>query len=72
LIDWREDAPVVLVAEPFRPDAFTETEGVAAPTPAGEYLPVAFLDEASLAVVSPIQDAGSDRWGFTFWRFAAR
>jgi len=72
LIDWREDAPVVLVAEPFRPDAFTETEGAATPTPAGEYLPVAFLDESILAVVSPIQDAGNDRWGFTFWRFAAR
>lgn len=81
LIDWREDsatgrtgelAPVVLVAEPFRPDAFTETGDTAVPTPAGEYLPVAFLADASLAVVSPIQDAGHDRWGFSFWRFAAR
>lgn len=69
LIDWAEQEPVVLVAEPFRPDAFDETGDAATRSPAGEYLAVAFLGDASLAVVSPIQDAGHDRWGFSFWRF---
>ena len=37
---------------------------------AGEYLPVAFLRDGSLAVVSPIQDERAGRFGFTWWRIA--
>ena len=37
--------------------------------PAGEYLPVAFLRDGSVAVVTPIQNAGEKRVGFVWWRF---
>lgn len=39
---------------------------------AGEYLPVAFLRDGSLAVVAPIQNERSQRYGFTWWRVVAR
>ena len=39
---------------------------------AGEYLPVAFLRDGSLAVVSPIQNERAQRFGFTWWRVVAR
>jgi hypothetical protein len=35
---------------------------------AGEYLPVAFLRDGSIAVVSPIQHESAQRYGFAFWR----
>jgi hypothetical protein len=37
---------------------------------AGEYLPVAFLRDGSLAVVSPIQNEKEGRYGFSWWRVA--
>jgi hypothetical protein len=37
---------------------------------AGEYLPVAFLRDRSLAVVSPIQNEKEKRYGFSWWRIA--
>ena len=33
---------------------------------AGEYVPVVFLSDDRLAVVTTIQDPSTDRWGFTF------
>jgi hypothetical protein len=39
---------------------------------AGEYLPVAFLRDGSLAVVSPIQNERAGRYGFTWWRIVVR
>jgi ketosteroid isomerase-like protein len=38
---------------------------------AGEYLPVMFLRDGSLAVVSPIQNESAGRYGFSWWRIAA-
>jgi ketosteroid isomerase-like protein len=39
---------------------------------AGEYLPVLFLHDGSLAVVSPIQNERAGRYGFSWWRFVVR
>lgn len=60
----------VLKAAPFVPDAWNETTEQRTLSPAGEYIPVSFLANGGLAVVSPIQNIHDDRWGFTFWRFA--
>jgi hypothetical protein len=35
----------------------------------GEYIPVKFLNDRTIAVVSPIQNAQAGRLGFVFWRF---
>jgi hypothetical protein len=60
--------PSVRRTEPFRIDAWQETAGTTpARTPAGEYLPVIFLDGDRLGVASPIQDKARERWGFTWW-----
>ena len=40
--------------------------------PAGEYLPIAFLRDGTLAVVTPIQNVQEGRAGFTWWRFGLR
>lgn len=40
--------------------------------PAGEYLPVLFLSDGDIAVVSPIQNPATKQFGFSFWRFEAR
>jgi hypothetical protein len=38
-----------------------------APTPAGEYVPVIFLRNGKLAVVTPILDRIAKRLGFSYW-----
>lgn len=43
--------------------------GVPARSPAGQYLPVLFLRDGDLAVVSPIQNKEMNHYGFSFWRF---
>jgi hypothetical protein len=49
-----------------------EKDGPLFNDPAGEYLPVAFLRDGSLAVVTPIQNASEGRVGFVWWKFASR
>ena len=63
-----EDEPHVTRAEAFSIPAFRQSgEGEEpAPDTAGEYVPVAFLADGRLAVVTTIQDPTADRWGFTF------
>lgn len=53
----------------FTISAWLENTETPVQTPAGEYIPVIFLPDGKLALVSPIQDAGRDRWGFTWWVF---
>ncbi len=65
-------SPQVAQAAPFTPLAWNEDVDNRVPTPAGEYIPVVFLADGDLAVVSPIQDVFNDRWGFTFWRFRVK
>ena len=66
-----EAPPRVLESAPFQLDAWTLGDP---PTrnPAGEYVPVAFLEDGALAVVTPIQDPRGDRWGFSWWRVEER
>lgn len=58
-----------LVMETFRRDS-----SLAAPErePAGEYVPVAFLRDGSIAVATTIQNHRQQRVGFTWWRFSTR
>lgn len=53
----------------FTISAWLENTETPVQTPAGEYLAVIFLPDGKLALVSPLQDAAHDRWGFTWWVF---
>ncbi len=59
----------ITMAEPFPQDAWIVSGGRRVREPAGEYVPVAFLADGSLGVVTPIQNGAEGRGGFTFWRF---
>jgi len=65
-----------LIETPFVPEIWglssRRGENPTMRSAAGEYLPVAFLRDGSIAVVSPIQNEGANRYGFTFWRVRAR
>lgn len=67
-----DEEPRVLRSEPFRPDSWLESKDSPTRDPAGEYLPVAFLSGGGLGVVSPVQDAPGNRFGFTWWKVEAR
>ena len=67
--------PRVLRPPPFTFESWQGLEKSAAPAardPAGEYLALAFLDHDQIGVVSPIQHAAADRFGFSWWRFERR
>jgi hypothetical protein len=51
-----------LTADTWKRSANTRDTG-------GEYVPVQFLNDGDLAVVTPIQNKAGNRWGFAFWRF---
>ncbi len=61
-------APVVHSTEPFAIDSWAQFDASQVPDPAGEYVPVIFLADGGLAVVTPIQNPDDDRFGFSFWR----
>ncbi len=67
-----DEEPTVLRSKPFQPDSWLEVGDPPDRTPAGEYLPVAFLSGGGLAVASPVQDARRDRFGFSWWTIEAR
>jgi hypothetical protein len=63
----RDGEPTVVRADPFAIPAFNEQEtGEPIRDTAGEYIPLMFLDDGSLAVVTTIQDPVGKRWGFTY------
>jgi hypothetical protein len=73
-IQFDKDAehPRVTISAPLETSAWTmadEPDHVLVRTTAGEYLQPIFLKDGRVAVVSPIQDEKTDRYGFTFWRF---
>ncbi len=66
-------APAVAMAPPFQFESFMlpgfGADGVR--EPAGEYLPMVFLPDGSLGVVTPIQNSGAKRMGFTWRRYSS-
>lgn len=68
--------PRVIEAPPFRPDSWARghlsAAGPPPRDPGGEYLPVMFVSDGGLAVVSPIQNEAARRFGFSWWRIRAR
>jgi hypothetical protein len=66
--DGTRAGPRVTRAEPFQFAAFGQRDEDAPLTrdTAGEYIPIAFLSDGRLAIVTTIQDPANDRWGFTF------
>ena len=68
-------APRVIQAPAFQPDSWERrpVQGANPPRdPGGEYVPVAFLKDGSLAVVTPIQNPRAGRFGFSWWKVEAR
>lgn len=61
--------PSVVLAPPQEIEALDQKGGN---TAAGEYLPVAFLRDGTIAVVTPIQNGPAKRLGFTYWTFDLR
>ena len=71
LIEVPESAELelqVLRAPSIQPDTWLETEEERTREPGGEYVPVAFLSDGALGVVTPVQDLHNDRFGFSWWR----
>ena len=64
--------PHVVLSEPLRFESWMEYEGEWMRDTAGEYVPVAYLQNGDLAVVTPLQDARGGRFGFTWWRLELR
>jgi hypothetical protein len=52
----------------IQPDSWLETLEDRTRNSAGEYVPVAFLSDGGLGVVTPVQDLHNDRFGFSWWR----
>ena len=68
-----DSAPQPSCSTPLTTDSWTEGDSSKGLAPerdtAGEYLPVLFLHDGDLAVVTPIQNWGTKRFGFAFWKF---
>jgi hypothetical protein len=68
--------PRVVESPPFKPDSWQQNriwpEDPPTPDTAGEYLPVTFLHNGGMVVVSPIQDKHENRYGFSLWKVEER
>ena len=65
--------PSIVVAPPQKLDARrTNKEKQVMNDTGGEYLPVAFLRDGRIAVVTTIQNVETKRFGFTYWTFELR
>ncbi len=64
--------PAVVRAPAFQFESFTLPGfgAAGAREPAGEYFPMVFLPDGTLGVVTPIQNTGTQRMGFTWRRYA--
>ena len=68
LNEMSDSEPTVDTLTPIRFDAYSMDEtGAMSQDTAGEYVPIAFLRDGTLAIATTIQDPEGDRWGFT-WR----
>ena len=63
---------LVSAAQPLESRRPRGPDGVLANDPGGEYLPIAFLRDGTLGVVTPLQNVPGKRTGFTWWRFEGR
>ena len=73
----RKASPQVVEAQPFQTDTWSyippgHEKDPAVRDTAGEYMPVAFLRDGSLGVVTPIQNQREKRKGFEWLKFAER
>ncbi len=64
--------PNVVLSAPLRFESWMESDGEWMRDTAGEYVPVVYLRDGDLGVVTPLQDARTDRFGFTWWRLELR
>ena len=64
--------PFVVLSAPLRFESWMESDGEWIRDTAGEYVPVAYLKDGDLAVVTPLQDVLENRFGFTWWRLELR
>jgi len=64
--------PRVTRAAPFQQDAWVTADGTRVRDPAGEYVPIVFLSDGDLGVVTPIQNGPDGRGGFSWWRIERR
>jgi hypothetical protein len=55
-------------SRPVQPDSWSEAGDPRVRDTAGEYIPVAFLSDGGLGVVTAVQDPEDDRYGFSWWR----
>ena len=68
-------APTLSDAVSIQPETWglsSRRENPAFRSAAGEYLPVLFLRDGSIAVVSAVQDERARNFGFTFWRLRSK
>lgn len=69
------EPPRFIESQPFRPDSWRPGESSGdSPIrdPDGEYLAATFLGDGGLAIVSPIENKRTNRFGFSYWRIDAR
>lgn len=69
------DAAPKMIETTMRPEIWglsSRRENPRMRSAAGEYLPVVFLRDGTLAVVSPIQNERAGRYGFSWWRIVVR
>jgi len=75
-VDDGEAPPRVIEAPPFKPDSWRHNqkwpEDPQTPDTAGEYLPILFLRNGDLVVVSPIENWREKRFGFSLWKVEER
>ena len=62
------ESELQLLRTAFQPDTWLETLDERTRDPGGEYVPVVFLSDGGLGVVTPVQDLHNDRFGFSWWR----
>ncbi len=67
-----DDQPNVVLSAPLRFESWMESGGEWMRDTAGEYVPVVYLRDGDLGVVTPLQDARTNRFGFTWWRLELR
>lgn len=71
LIDVNQPAgPLVRSADPLQLESWRPAGDSVVRDPAGEYLPVVFLSDGDLGVVTPIQNALENRNGFSWYRIS--